>query len=315
MEIIKVTPRGYCKGVTRAISLAKKTVIEYPNEKIYILGMLVHNTHVMRALQELNVIAIDDKRKTRMELLDEIKEGVVIFTAHGISPSVVKKAIDKGLVCIDASCPDVLKTQEIVTSKLGQGYDVFYIGKKAHPEAEAICSLHMSVHLVTGIDDVLQLSDEENRTANKGSCPSYKKIFVTNQTTMSIFDIEEIFATIKKLFPNAEFSEEICNATRIRQQAVAQLRDKEIDVVYVVGDKYSNNSNRLAQIAREQGIPQVYLIDDVSDILQDQLRYVKRVAVTSGASTPTYLTRQVISYLESYTPGAIKPIVDITKVL
>lgn len=302
MEVIKVTPRGYCKGVTRAISLAKKTVMEYPNEPIYVLGMLVHNTYVMQALKELHVIAIDDKKKTRMQLLDEIQKGIVIFTAHGISPSVVKKANEKGLICVDASCPDVVKTQDIVTAKLAQGYEVFYIGKKAHPEAEAICSLDERVHLVTNKDDVLHL-------------PSVSNIFVTNQTTMSIFDIEEIFATIKNMYPQAEFSEEICNATRIRQQAVADLKNQNIDVLYVVGDKHSNNSNRLAQIAREQGMPHVYLIDDVTDISHEQLLDAKRIAVTSGASTPTYLTSQVISYLENYEINTIKPTVDISKIL
>ena len=145
--------------------------------------------------------------------------------------------------------------------------------------------------------------------------PPLAQVFVTNQTTMSIFDIEALFEAIRERYPKAVFCEEICNATRIRQQAVADLKDKQIDVLYVVGDRYSNNSNRLAQIARDQGIHQVYLIDDVNDIQDEQLCNAGRVAVTSGASTPTYLTAQVIAYLEDYAPGKCKPQIRLSEIL
>ncbi len=302
MEVIKVIPRGYCKGVVNAIQLAKKTAEQYKDMPIYVLGMLVHNTYVMQALSELNIIAIDDKSKTRLELLDEIDHGVVIFTAHGISSKVKDKAKQKGLICIDASCPDVVKTQNIVSDYLSKGFDVLYIGKPHHPEAEAVESLSEHVHLISKAEDIEKISYSE-------------KIFVTNQTTMSIFDIQDLFQKIKERFPQAVFCEEICNATRIRQQAVADLKQRDIDVLYVVGDKHSNNSNRLAQIALEQGIQHVYLIDDVTNIQDEQLLNVNRVAVTAGASTPTYLTAQVIEYLENYTIGKPKPSINIKEIL
>lgn len=301
MDVRKVAPRGYCKGVVRAINMAKECAKAYPDQKITILGMLVHNTYVMEALKEYHIDMIDDKTKTREELLDEIQDGVVIFTAHGISPQAYAKAKQKGLICIDASCPDVLKTQEIVKAKLAQGYEVFYIGKAHHPEAEAVCAMSEHIHFL----DQVQILPEVDG----------KKIFVTNQTTMSLFDLKAMFDTIKERYPNAEFSEEICNATRIRQEAVAALADQEIDVLYVVGDRFSNNSNRLAQIAQEHGIPKVYLIDDVNGILEEQLYNVNRVAVTAGASTPTYLTNQVISYLEEYEKGKEKPKINIFDLL
>lgn len=302
MEVIKVIPRGYCKGVVNAIQLAKKTAELYKDTPIYVLGMLVHNSYVMQALSELNIIAVDDKTKTRLELLDEIEHGIVIFTAHGISNKVKEKAQQKGLICIDASCPDVVKTQNIVSEYLSKEFDVLYIGKPHHPEAEAVISLSEHVHLISKKEDIENI-------------PHLEKIFVTNQTTMSIFDIQELFQTIKDRFPHAVFCEEICNATRIRQQAVADLKNKDIDVLYVVGDKYSNNSNRLAQIALDQGIKNVYLIDDVTNIQDEQLENVNRVAVTAGASTPTYLTTQVIEYLETYAPGKPKPAININKIL
>lgn len=301
MEVIKVAPRGYCKGVVRAINMAKQCAIQYPNQRITVLGMLVHNRYVMEALQAMHIQMIDDKKKTREELLEEINEGVVIFTAHGIDPKVIQKAKQKGLICVDASCPDVLKTQQIVTEKLAQGFTIFYIGKHRHPEAEAVTSLSKHIYLIETIADIPMDVQQD--------------IFVTNQTTMSIFDIDTIFQQIKKHYPSATFCEEICNATRVRQEAVAKLKDEHIDVLYVVGDVSSNNSNRLAQIAREHGIHQVYLIDDVQDIHEEQLTHVQRVAVTAGASTPTYLTKQVIAYLENFETRKEKPEIIISDIL
>lgn len=302
MEIIQVTPRGYCKGVTRAIALAKKTAQEHPDTPIYVLGMLVHNAYVMEALKQLHIQPIDDKTKTRMELLDEIDHGVVIFTAHGIAPQVKEKAAAKGLICVDASCPDVVKTQDIVQKALWEGKEIFYIGKKHHPEAEAVISMSTHVHLITDSQDIPKLSQSTS-------------IFVTNQTTMSIFDIDILFKEIKHRYPAAVFCEEICNATRIRQQAVADLKNQDIDVLYVVGDPHSNNSNRLAAIAQDAGIPKVFLIDDVNGVQEQHLHNAKRVAITSGASTPTYLTAQVISYLKEYESCKEKPQIDIHKII
>lgn len=303
MELVKVTPRGYCRGVTRAIQLAKQTALANPEKKIYILGMLVHNMYVIEALKQLNIHTIDDKSKSRMELLDNIPvDSIVIFTAHGIAPEVIEKAKQKHLIYIDASCPDVIKTQDLVKEALAEQKEVLYVGKDHHPEAEAILQLSEHVHLLTDDKSIHQL-------------PAYEHIFVTNQTTMSIFDIQYLFETIKTKYPHAQFCEEVCNATRIRQQAVANLSSKNIDLLYVVGDRHSNNSKRLAQIAREQGIANVYLIDDINGIQDSHFVDVKRVAVTSGASTPTYLTNQVISYLEQYEPGLPKVNIQIDQIL
>lgn len=302
MEIIKVSPRGYCKGVVRAITLAKDAAKKYPTQPIYVLGMLVHNAYVIKALHQHNIITIDDKKKTRMELLDEIREGVVIFTAHGISDAVKKKAEEKGLICIDASCPDVVKTQTIVKEYLDKNYEIVYIGKKNHPEAEAVCAISSHVHLIEQEQDIKALQIKE-------------PIFVTNQTTMSYIDVEHLFHKLKKVYPSCVICEEICNATRIRQEAVASLIHQNIDVLYVVGDPHSNNSTRLAQIAKNAQIPHVYLIENVLGIKKEQLINANKVAVTSGASTPTYLTKQVIEYLEQYPNSQEYPTICIEHIL
>lgn len=285
-EIIKVDPQGYCGGVLQAIAIAKKTRLENPDSRITILGNLVHNQYVKKALSYDKLDTIEDKNKTRLELLDEIEEGIVIFTAHGISQEVRQKALNKGLKIIDASCPFVLQTQKIIQQKLSERFVIFYIGKYRHPEAEAIYSTSDKIYLVEKEEDIPNSIQEP--------------IFVTNQTTMSIFDIQYLFDAIKQAYPEAEFHDEICNATRIRQQAILDLKDQNIDTLIVVGDPSSNNTKQLANIGKKAKIKQVIRINDVNELNIDDLHGAKRIAITSGASTPTYLTNQVIEYLENY---------------
>ena len=302
MEIIKVSPRGYCKGVVNAINIAKKARMSYKDEKIYILGMIVHNTYVSKALSELNIITLYDDNKSRLELLDEVNEGVVIFTAHGVSDSVKQKALDKNLICIDASCTDVIKTQNNVKDKLKEEYSVLYVGKKNHPEALAVLSNFDNIYLISNTKDI----DNINITN--------KKIYVTNQTTMSMLEIKYIYDQILKKYPSAYFEEEICNATYQRQMAVMNLSN--LDLLYVVGDPLSNNSNKLKDIALNN-CKKVILIESASSINIDELKDVKKVGVTSGASTPTYLTNQVIEVLNLYneTNELIIPDIDIKKII
>lgn len=294
MKCIKVTPRGYCKGVVKAINLAKQARLDYPNQKITILGMLVHNQYVCEALKELSIDTIEDVNKTRLQLLDKVHEGVVLFTAHGVSEAVKEKAKNKGLICIDASCQDVIKTQNIVKEYLAKGYYIAYIGKNKHPEAEAVLSLSPKVMLIENKEQIQKLKSP---------------LFVTNQTTMSQSDVAELFRQIKLVFPDASFCEEICQATAMRQNAIKQLPN--VDALIVVGDARSNNSNRLAQIAKERGIQKVFLVDSFHDLKQKDFRQEDIVAVTAGASTPAYLVNQVIDWVEGRQPEAI----DMSKII
>lgn len=302
MKVIKITPRGYCKGVVRALQIAINTRKTYPNHEIYILGMLVHNTYVTKALEALRIYSVEAKGKTRLELLDNIPSGsVVIFSAHGVSNHVREKAKVKGFISIDASCDDVLYTQQLIQQYVNKDYDVLYIGKKGHPEAEAVLAISSKVHLIEKIEDLHQH-------------PSYPKCFVSNQTTMSLFDVNHLFKEIQQRIPHAIFAKEICQATTMRQNAIAQIDANEVELLYIVGDKASNNSNRLAQIAKEHGVSQVYLIDSVEDITVEQLNNIQCCAVSSGASTPTYLTNQVIEYLSQY-PNCERPKVNMDNIL
>ncbi|MBB6454298.1 4-hydroxy-3-methylbut-2-enyl diphosphate reductase [Salirhabdus euzebyi] len=287
MEVIKIAPRGYCYGVVDAMVIAKNATKD-PNlpRPIYILGMIVHNNHVTEAFKEEGVITLDGKN--RSDLLEDIDEGTVIFTAHGVSPEVKERAAKKGLTVLDATCPDVTKTHDLIREKVKEGYEIVYIGKKGHPEPEGAVGVAPGhVHLVQTEEDVDQLTLDA------------PKIIVTNQTTMSQWDVYDVMQKVKEKLPQTEMVQEICMATQVRQEAVAE-QAKEADLTIVVGDPRSNNSNRLAQVSEEIAGTRAFRISDVSELKLEWLEGVQKVAVTAGASTPTPITKEVIKFLEGY---------------
>jgi 4-hydroxy-3-methylbut-2-enyl diphosphate reductase len=285
MKTIKITPRGLCHGVVNAINTITKLDVLSTPKPIYILGLLVHNKQILENFEEKGIITLHDPSKTRLELLEEIYEGTVIFTAHGISPLVKEKALEKGLNIIDTTCGDVTKTQELIKDYINQGYSIIYIGKKNHPESEAADGLHDSVHLVTTYEEI----DALKITG---------KIMITNQTTMSIYDVYQISEYIKQKFPQSEYIDEICNATRIRQEAI--INQEPVDHLFVVGDTLSNNSNRLVQVSIEQANIPATLIETIDDLDIEFLKTLDSVSVSSGASTPTKTTKEVITFLENF---------------
>lgn len=289
MNVIKISPRGYCYGVVDAMVIARNAALDKSLPRpIYILGMIVHNKHVTDAFEEEGIITLDGNN--RKEILEKVDGGTVIFTAHGISPEVRALAEKKGLVSIDATCPDVTNTHNLIRAKEHEGFEVIYIGKKGHPEPEgAVGVAPRIVHLVETAEDVeaLELNAE--------------KLIVTNQTTMSQWDVSDIMVKVKEKFPHAEVHKEICMATQVRQEAVAE-QAQQADVLIVVGDPKSNNSNRLAQVSEEIAGTKAYRIADVSELDLDWLQGAKTVAVTSGASTPTPITKEVIVFLEQFDP-------------
>lgn len=289
MEVIKISPRGYCYGVVDAMVLAQQAArdLDLPRP-IYILGMLVHNSHVTEAFEKEGIISLEGEN--RLELIEQVNEGTVIFTAHGISPEVRRRAQEKGLTVIDATCPDVTKTHDIIREKVAEGYEIIYIGKKGHPEPEgAVGVAPDKVYLVESLADVEAL----NLTNDK--------LVVTNQTTMSQWDTQHLMDMVKGKYPHVEIHNEICLATQLRQEAVAK-QAKEADITIVVGDPKSNNSNRLAQVSEEIAGVTAYRIADVTELRPEWFKGKKNVAVTSGASTPTPITKEVIDFLEHFNP-------------
>lgn len=291
MEVLQISPRGYCYGVVDALTLAQRVAAD-PNvpRPIHVLGMIVHNRHVVDELGRQGIVTVDGA--DRASLLERITAGTVIFTAHGVSPEVKARARARGLTCFDATCPDVTRTHEVIGDLVAQGAEIIYIGKKGHPEPEgAIGVAPGHVHLIETEADLEGLGDLGGDVA------------VVTQTTLSQWDTAALIDACRQRYAHARVFNEICRATQERQEAVAQ-QAAGADLVLVVGDARSNNSNRLVQVAQEIAGRPAHRIDSVEEIRPEWLAGVRRVAVTAGSSTPTQLTRQVVQYLEGLADGA-----------
>ena len=288
MEVVRITPRGYCHGVVDAFRIAKR-VRESTEGPVHMLGQLVHNTHATDDLQEQGIKLVDPPN--RLAGLEQINEGTVIFTAHGVSPQVKARAAEKGLNAVDATCSDVVRTHELVIRLAEQGYDVVYIGRKGHPEPEGVMGeAPGKVHLVQDFEDIEALQIENPRVA------------VTCQTTLSLWDTDELINRVRDRYPQAEVHNEICRATQERQEAAVEAA-KEVDLVIVVGSPRSSNSLRLVEVVKKLGGKPAHLVNDLEDIRPEWFTGIRKVGVTSGASTPSQLTRRVIEYLEALAPA------------
>jgi 4-hydroxy-3-methylbut-2-enyl diphosphate reductase len=287
MEVVRITPRGYCHGVVEAIRIAKREgAARSGNEKVTMLGYLVHNEHVTRELQESGVALVAET--DRMKALDQVTEGTVIFTAHGISPAVVAAAQARGLHVVDATCSDVTRTHDLVRELVASGHHVIYIGKRGHPEPAGV--LGIAPEHTTLIEN---LADADALVP-----PDDRPLAVTCQTTLSMWDTQAIIERLVERFPTIAVHNEICRATQERQEAAVLAAD-DVECVVVVGSARSSNSQRLVQVVREKGHRPAYLVDTAADIDPEWFRGLHRVGVTSGASTPTQITRAVIAALEA----------------
>ena len=286
MDVVRITPRGYCHGVVEAIRIAKRVGAERAaDEPVTMLGYLVHNEHVTRELQEAGVALVAES--DRMKGLEQVRAGTVIFTAHGISPQVVRAAQERGLNVVDATCSDVTRTHDLVRRLVDSGHHVMYIGKRGHPEPAGVMGIAPAhITLVESLDDVDALEVEPGRP-----------LAVTCQTTLSVWDTQAIIDRLVQRFPDIEVHNEICLATQERQEAAVLAAD-DVDCVVVVGSSRSSNSQRLVQVVKEKAGKPAYLVDTAADIDPGWFRGVRRVGVTAGASTPTQITRAVIAAIE-----------------
>lgn len=284
MIINKLTPQGYCSGVKNALYIAYTALSSstYP-KPIYLLGSIIHNQRVIEDLEKKGAILIEEKGLSRSQLIERIEKGTVILSAHGVSPIVYDIAKRKGLTIIDTTCGNVLLVQNRMRHYLSLGYTCLYIGTKGHPECEGILGISPSIKLVETKEDI------PNLTYTSSS------IYVTNQTTLSIFETEQLYKKIKEKYPEAILDNTICKATTIRQKAC--LEQTPVDLCIVVGDKASSNTKKLALASQSVGI-QTILIESVSDLENIDFKNIHSVSITSGASTPEETVEEIISYLK-----------------
>lgn len=276
MEVTLVYPQGFCRGVIQAISLTKKTLTDKSIKKpVYILGNIVHNKHISLAFKNLGLFTItkDD--------IKNIHQGTIIFSAHGVSPDTYELAIKQGLDIVDATCPKVKEVHDIVKEKINEGYLVAFLGKKDHIETKGILGISENVVLVN--DDL--------------TIPNFKeKTILVSQTTLSTNETEKKYKLLKEKYPTLELSNQICNATFNRQKAAIKL-STGVDLAVVVGDKMSNNCNTLRKSIEDSCNVKSILIESVDELINYDFSGINKVSLTSGASTPKILVKEVYNFL------------------
>jgi 4-hydroxy-3-methylbut-2-enyl diphosphate reductase len=280
MQVFLANPRGFCAGVDRAIEIVERALAVH-GAPIYVRHEVVHNKFVVENLRSKGAVFVEN--------LDDVPPGnTVIFSAHGVSQAVRREAEARGLKVFDATCPLVTKVHVEVAKMREQGREIVMIGHRGHPEVEGTMGQSEGgMYLVEGPEDVerLEVSDE-NRLA-----------FVT-QTTLSVDDARLTIDALKRRFPNivGPKKDDICYATQNRQDAVKALA-VQCDVVIVVGSPNSSNSNRLREVAQNQGVP-AYMVDNAMQLDPAWIEGKERVGVTAGASAPEVLVQQVVDRLK-----------------
>ncbi|NGX58044.1 MAG: 4-hydroxy-3-methylbut-2-enyl diphosphate reductase [Chlamydiae bacterium] len=280
MKLLLSKPRGFCAGVVRAIETVEKA-LEMWGAPIYVKHEIVHNQHVVNRLRDKGAIFIEE--------IEDVPHGArLIYSAHGVSPQVRKQAQDRQLIEIDATCGLVTRVHSAVKRFAARGYQIILIGHRNHVEI---------VGTAGEAPDVTTIVESPEDVEKLEFAPDEKLFYIT-QTTLSLDDVKDITEDLKKKYPWVETlpSSSICYATTNRQMALREITD-QTDLVLVVGDPSSSNSNRLVEVVRKRGIP-AYLINNESEIDPTWLEGVSVIGLTAGASTPEELVQKCISCLE-----------------
>ena len=290
MRIKLSSPRGFCAGVRMAVDIVDKILdVIDQDETLYVYHEIVHNKHVVKRLCERGAIFVDD--------IEEIPhESIVIFSAHGVSPAIKEKARKRNLICVDATCPLVMKVHAEAIRYAKREWQILLIGHKNHQEVVGTQGeAPEAIQIVETIEDIPKLYIKD---------PT--KLAYITQTTLSTDDAEIIISALRKAFPeiHAPPTDDICYATTKRQNAVREDAT-DIDLVLVVGSQNSSNSLRLTEIAETVGTP-AFLLDDVSKLDATWLVNVNSVLITAGASAPEHLVQEIVEHLTENFDGQLE---------
>ena len=295
MHVLLAQPRGFCAGVDRAIEIVERA-LQLHGAPIYVRHEVVHNKFVVDDLRAKGAVFIED--------LSDVPAGsTVIFSAHGVSQAVRGEAEALGLNVFDATCPLVTKVHVEVAKMRARGFEIVMIGHRGHPEVEGTMGQSQGgIYLVETPADVARLEVAD----------AQQLAFVT-QTTLSVDDAGQIIAALKRRFPNivGPKKDDICYATQNRQDAVKALA-LQCDVVIVVGSANSSNSNRLREVAANQGIA-AYMVDSAAEMNPLWVAGARRVGITAGASAPEVLVRQVIEKLRNLGAVSVEEVQGISE--
>jgi len=277
-RVLLAAPRGYCAGVDRAVQTVEKA-LDMHGPPVYVRKEIVHNKHVVAQLAERGAIFVEEET--------EVPEGaLVVFSAHGVAPSVHTNSAARGLHTIDATCPLVTKVHVEARKFAEEGYTIVLIGHAGHEEVEGTTGeAPENIVLVETVEDAdaLELEDPDH-------------VAMITQTTLSVDETQVIIDRLRERFPKitSPKSDDICYATTNRQIAVKQLA-RECELVLVIGSTNSSNSNRLVEVAREHGSAS-HLIDNASQVREQWLDGVETVGITSGASAPEELVEELVEF-------------------
>lgn len=278
MKFFLIEPRGFCFGVKNALDMVEETIAKYPNKKIYVYNEIVHNKAIVEDLGCRGIIFTQDETTVP-------EDAVVIFSAHGVSPVIRSFFVNRKVEIVDATCPLVKKVHDEVVRYSSDGYHIIYIGDPMHDEVKGV--------VAEAPNHITVVQNEEDLEMAKG----YEKYIVLNQTTLNIFEIEELRKKIAIRFENVIFpdKEDICYATTSRQQAVKEAVEK-CNAFIVFGSKNSSNSKKLKDIACGCGVKSI-LIDDPAEITAEWLSGIESLCISAGASAPEYLVMQLAKRL------------------
>ena len=280
-RVLLASPRGFCAGVERAVETVE-LALEHYDEPVYVRHQIVHNQHVVRDLERRGAIFVESE--------NEAPEGAtIVFSAHGVAPSVFERSAARGLNTIDATCPLVTKVHVQARRYADAGYRVVLIGHAGHEEVVGTMGeAPEAIVLVESVADAEALE----------AAPGERLAYIT-QTTLSVDETGEIIGVLRRRFPDihAPKKEDICYATSNRQWAVKEMLP-EIDLLLVIGSRNSSNSNRLVETARATGT-EAHLIDDETEIEEAWLESARTVGITSGASAPESLVTRVVEHFQA----------------
>lgn len=283
MKTYLANPSGYCQGVQRAIALALSFKKKHPDKPCYALGALVHNETVVEELNKYGIISLMEKVSNEEKIKKLPKGCVLIFSAHGHDKKLDELLKRKDITYLDATCPIVELSAANIKKAINDGHQVIYVGTPNHPETIAMLSIDKEVYLYQEI-----MGDMKSIIKDKAP-------FVSSQTTLSVYELEEIFKEIKEVFPDAIFQKEICRETKLRQDAIKKLPN-DVDAVFVVGGKDSSNTKKLYELSKKHfSTLKIFYILNEHDIdpLKDKLKGCLKCAIISGASTPLNETMKI----------------------
>ena len=277
MKAFEIKPNSFCKGVERAIKIIKN-VLNDPNTKkpIYMLGYLVHNRLVVNAFEGINVITSDYENN-----INNINYGTVIITAHGASPKIYNILNDKNIDIIDTTCVNVKRIHQSISAYLENGYEVYIIGNKSHPEIQGYLGISNHVHMYT------------NQKLEK-------KSFITTQTTLIEDYVKKKLKSIEEKNPLVICNDDVCNATTNRQKALLNCIN-DFDLFIIIGDSLSNNCKSLYDLVITHN-KKAILINDANDLNNYDLSMFEKIGVTAGASTPKAILLEVIDLINNNKP-------------